>query len=66
MKDGWRSYMPKAVREKFGKPCISMGNIRNPKVAEQILADGDADLIGMRSEERRVGKECRSRWSPYH
>ena len=23
MKDGWRSYMPKAVREKFGKPCIS-------------------------------------------
>src|SRR3989449_8312203 len=21
---------------------------------------------GMRSEERRVGKECRSRWSPYH
>ena len=47
MKDGWRSYMPKAVREKFGKPCISMGNIRNPKVAEQILADGDADLIGM-------------------
>ena len=27
-----------------------------------ILAD-----IGLsRSEERRVGKECRSRWSPYH
>ena len=23
-------------------------------------------LIGVRSEERRVGKECRSRWSPYH
>ena len=21
---------------------------------------------GFRSEERRVGKECRSRWSPYH
>ena len=21
---------------------------------------------GVRSEERRVGKECRSRWSPYH
>lgn len=47
MKDGWRSYMAKAVREKFGKPCISMGNIRDPKVAEKILADGDADLIGM-------------------
>ena len=24
-----------------------------------------ADKFG-RSEERRVGKECRSRWSPYH
>src|SRR5256885_16972816 len=24
------------------------------------------DLIKFRSEERRVGKECRSRWSPYH
>ena len=23
-------------------------------------------LLGLRSEERRVGKECRSRWSPYH
>ena len=23
-------------------------------------------LEGLRSEERRVGKECRSRWSPYH
>ena len=45
--DGWRSYMAKAVKEKFNKPCISMGNIRDPKVAERILADGDADLIGM-------------------
>src|SRR5882762_6913887 len=25
-----------------------------------------AALPGIRSEERRVGKECRSRWSPYH
>ena len=25
-----------------------------------------AGLPGLRSEERRVGKECRSRWSPYH
>ena len=26
----------------------------------------DAALARLRSEERRVGKECRSRWSPYH
>ena len=25
-----------------------------------------ADCFWVRSEERRVGKECRSRWSPYH
>src|SRR2546425_13051300 len=31
----------------------------NPEV---FLASAD----WMRSEERRVGKECRSRWSPYH
>ena len=24
------------------------------------------EIKGVRSEERRVGKECRSRWSPYH
>ena len=24
------------------------------------------EMIDARSEERRVGKECRSRWSPYH
>src|SRR3712207_8570350 len=29
-----------------------------------ILAEEQAAL--RRSEERRVGKECRSRWSPYH
>ena len=25
-----------------------------------------SNAVGFRSEERRVGKECRSRWSPYH
>ena len=25
-----------------------------------------SNLVAVRSEERRVGKECRSRWSPYH
>src|SRR2546429_1257223 len=32
-------------------------------------ADGELKVSGdltIRSEERRVGKECRSRWSPYH
>ena len=29
------------------------------------LVDGPEEVLD-RSEERRVGKECRSRWSPYH
>ena len=47
LKDGWRSYMAKAVREKYNKPCVTMGNIRDPRVADDILERGDADIIGM-------------------
>lgn len=47
LEDGWRSYMARAVRNKFNKPTVTMGNIRNPQVAEDILTRGDADLIGM-------------------
>ena len=41
-----------------------------PKIKSQItqrLGDACYDQHNLcRSEERRVGKECRSRWSPYH
>ena len=30
------------------------------------LASTPSAVLDVRSEERRVGKECRSRWSPYH
>ena len=33
---------------------------------EQLIAEFLEKDIDKRSEERRVGKECRSRWSPYH
>ena len=33
---------------------------------KQILIPIVALVLLARSEERRVGKECRSRWSPYH
>ena len=32
----------------------------------RVLVGGPGDVLRSRSEERRVGKECRSRWSPYH
>ena len=38
--------------------------------AVRVVKNGDAIVVPTgvrsRSEERRVGKECRSRWSPYH
>src|SRR2546422_478740 len=48
--------------------------VRAGRVDEDAVAGGaeagylrlDRPLEGLRSEERRVGKECRSRWSPYH
>ena len=33
---------------------------------KEAMNDKYEPLLVMRSEERRVGKECRSRWSPYH
>src|SRR3712207_8652634 len=40
------------------------GGLQYPDaLRSHVLAGGDARY---RSEERRVGKECRSRWSPYH
>ena len=35
-----------------------------PEIGDFILKLGQT--LSERSEERRVGKECRSRWSPYH
>ena len=39
---------------------------RHDDIEEVFSRNFEAALISMRSEERRVGKECRSRWSPYH
>src|SRR5438093_7679469 len=44
---------------------VEMGPAIVLKPALDALENSD-DAIGARSEERRVGKECRSRWSPYH
>jgi len=47
------------------KLLIERGSCRNfsrRKVTDKVLNW----ILKARSEERRVGKECRSRWSPYH
>ena len=37
-----------------------------PSNGLHIFVELDENSNAIRSEERRVGKECRSRWSPYH
>ena len=40
--------------------------IGNDKISRCISSGVTGSKKNERSEERRVGKECRSRWSPYH
>src|SRR3712207_9129070 len=52
--------------------ALVLGDPPRVEVGDVVGVDADAglhrhrDVPGGRSEERRVGKECRSRWSPYH
>ena len=42
-------------------------DVANATVTATVMEQGRGKkVIVYRSEERRVGKECRSRWSPYH
>src|SRR5258708_2903815 len=50
---------PSAVTDLSGRWNDTDSRLVANQLVEQSLASG-------RSEERRVGKECRSRWSPYH
>ena len=38
----------------------------SPEDAVAAVGDEDVQVLDVRSEERRVGEEGRSRWSPYH
>ena len=42
------------------------GQLTRRQLQDVIRQQGCFFLDTLRSEERRVGKECRSRWSPYH
>src|SRR3712207_3516492 len=66
-----------SLKEKIGKRPVALAINKIDRVkAESLLAlSGEMNeafpfertfMISARSEERRVGKECRSRWSPYH
>ena len=49
-----------------GVDVITLGNHTWSKMEIIPFLDDSRYILRPRSEERRVGKECRSRWSPYH
>ena len=49
------------ILEDYPEKVVDLKTVRGGEYIKQ-----DGDTIEIRSEERRVGKECRSRWSPYH
>ena len=56
-----------AIKE---RPRLILSDVMMPKISGfdmlDILRSTTETKDLLRSEERRVGKECRSRWSPYH
>src|SRR3712207_7123421 len=60
VRQGWHGGSPYTlVRTDLGN-AVEVGELARGLVGRV------KKLPGLRSEERRVGKECRSRWSPYH
>src|SRR3989440_10025972 len=56
------------AHERTGDWILAQLRTRADTVAVQAITHvtRQGDTLHLRSEERRVGKECRSRWSPYH
>ena len=52
--------MPKTADASL--PVMSLENVKKARAFHKSFPQ----YAETRSEERRVGKECRSRWSPYH
>ena len=48
------------------KQVVGNREERRKVPSARYLRENDVAVVKQRSEERRVGKECRSRWSPYH
>src|SRR2546430_8448467 len=69
----WREPLVSALQDDASWGLADFSDIEIKKVAEFLGLDVTAEIEMIvrqfsegRSEERRVGKECRSRWSPYH
>ena len=57
---------PGVVTAQFAAAVAGRGLFYPPDPGSQTVSTLGGNVAMNRSEERRVGKECRSRWSPYH
>src|SRR3989475_10920041 len=62
-------HVPAAVWTELAMVLVGVASVvflflKDPRLDR--FAEASAEVGTVRSEERRVGKECRSRWSPYH
>src|SRR2546422_7408308 len=60
-----RSVLVHSAAGGVGLAAVQLAKVAGARVFGTVSSDAKAGLA-TRSEERRVGKECRSRWSPYH
>ena len=59
---GWKD----AARDYSFRMVQASSFVPGKNTTDIALVMDAMDILHERSEERRVGKECRSRWSPYH
>ena len=59
-------HLAPGVSEAGGLGLIGAASAPADWVRDQVRKAKELTDKAFRSEERRVGKECRSRWSPYH
>src|SRR5438477_5360071 len=64
----WSSDVCSSDLDPSGPNELLLYAIAGAVIGGTLLSGGSGTVVGalIRSEERRVGKECRSRWSPYH
>ena len=65
--DGNRPMLPQdVITDNLVKQKLFGSAVTVIPTTEVVFVSKDGEESNVRSEERRVGKECRSRWSPYH
>ena len=65
-RDGNGNVIEIVTKETISKKLLKKFYPEYKSPSTESVSDGSNYRDDERSEERRVGKECRSRWSPYH